>query len=245
MKSGQTVISFQDVTKQFPVQTDRTAKELIPSLVKGKSWAKTHTVFSKINFEIEKGETIGIVGKNGAGKSTILKLIAGVTYPTQGHVKVRGQVAPMIELGAGFHHELTGYENIFLNGAILGMSKAEIESHVAEIIEFSELQDFIHVPIKRYSTGMYMRLAFSVAIQTNAPVILIDEVLAVGDAKFQEKCLTKLEEIKKNSNRTIVFVSHNQKDVIRFCERALLIDNGNLAVDGSPEKIFKEYNALA
>ena len=238
-------ISFQNVTKRFPIQTERTAKELIPSLIKGQSWAKLHTVFSGISFDIKQGETVGIVGKNGAGKSTILKLIAGVTHPNSGKVVVEGAVAPLIELGAGFHHELSGYENIFLNGAILGLSKKQIESKVEKIIEFSDLSNFIHTPIKRYSTGMTMRLAFSVAIQTEAPILLIDEVLAVGDVEFQKKCLMVLKKIKKESKRIIVFVSHSEVDVRRFCERALLIQEGKLVLDSTPEKVFDKYNALS
>lgn len=237
-------ISFKNVTKDFYLQEDKTFKELIPSILGGKSWAKKLIVFSDVSFEIKKGETVGIVGKNGAGKSTILKLIAGVTYPTSGHVKVNGKVAPLIELGAGFHSELSGYENIFLNGAILGMHKKEIENQIESIIEFSELREFIHMPVKKYSSGMYMRLGFSVAIHTNADIILIDEVLSVGDAAFQDKCLDYLKEVKKARNKTIIFVSHNEDAISDFCERAILLNHGKLIIDDKPQSVFREYHKV-
>lgn len=236
------IIQFKKVTKKFWLQEDRTFKEFLPNLLLGKSWAKILTVLSDISFEITAGETIGIVGKNGAGKSTILKIIAGVTSPTKGEVVVAGKVAPLIELGAGFHHELTGYENIFLNAAILGMHKQEVMAQVDNIIQFSGLEDFINIPVKRYSSGMYARLAFSVAIHTNAPILLIDEVLAVGDAAFQEKCLKKLKELKKEKSQTIIFVSHSEKEVKNFCERAILLENGQLIIDDTPSKVFDQYH---
>ncbi|MEX0895723.1 MAG: ABC transporter ATP-binding protein [Patescibacteria group bacterium] len=237
-----TSITFNQVSKSFYLQEDKTVKELLPSIIQGKSWMKKKIALKNISFSIRQGETVGIVGKNGAGKSTIMKLIAGVTYPSSGSVQVGGKVAPLIELTAGFHHELSGYENIFLNAAILGMHKKEIQEQVTSIIEFSNLADYIHVPLKRYSTGMQMRLAFSVAIHTNAPILLIDEVLAVGDVEFQEKCLRKLTEIKAETNSTIVFVSHDQQAVEKFCDRALLLEDGELVADGSPQRIFDTYN---
>lgn len=237
-------ISFENVTKDFYLQEDKTFKELIPSILGGKSWAKKLTVFSNISFDIKIGETVGIVGKNGAGKSTVLKLIAGVTYPSSGHVKVNGKVAPLIELGAGFHSELSGYENIFLNGAILGMHKKEIENQVKDIIEFSELGKFIHMPIKKYSSGMYMRLGFSVAIHTNAEILLIDEVLSVGDAAFQKKCLDYLQEVKKAKDKTIIFVSHNEEAVEEFCDRAILLNQGKVIIDDKPQSVFHIYHKI-
>lgn len=236
------IIEFNHVTKQFMLQEDRTFKELIPSLLLRRPISKKYKALSDLNFTINEGETVGIVGKNGAGKSTILKLIAGVTYPSSGTVKIHGRVAPIIELGAGFHHELSGYENIFLNAAILGMHKIEIEQKLSSIIEFSELEKFIHVPIKKYSTGMQMRLAFAVAIHIDAPILLIDEVLAVGDEAFQKKCLAYLETIKQNHNKTIVFVSHAQEAVEEFCDRALLIQEGQLLLDDTPKKVFSKYD---
>ena len=237
-------LKFSNVSKEFAFQEDRTIKDIIPSLFSGKGWARKHLVFSNMNFEINQGETVGIVGKNGAGKSTLLKLIAGVTKPSTVEVAVTGRVAPVIELTAGFHHELTGLENIYLNAAILGLHKAEVEERLDAIIEFSELSEFINVPVKKYSTGMFMRLGFSIAIQMDAPIILLDEVLAVGDADFQEKCLVYLEGIKKAKDKTIIFVSHDEESVSRFCDRALLIHDKKLLTDDTPRKIFKQYNAL-
>jgi len=236
------IIEFIHATKQYILQEDRTFKELIPSIVFRRPLSRKYKALNDLNFSIYEGETVGIVGKNGAGKSTILKLIAGVTYPSQGKVSIKGRVAPIIELGAGFHHELSGYENIFLNAAILGMHKLEIEQKVESIIAFSELENFIHVPIKKYSTGMQMRLAFAVAIHIDAPILLIDEVLAVGDEDFQKKCLQYLSELKKTHKKTIIFVSHAREAVEEFCDRALLIEEGRLVMDGSPKKVFAKYD---
>lgn len=243
MDNSQSIV-FKNVTKQFLLQDDKTFKEALPSLILGKPWAKEFTALSNISFEIKKGETIGIIGKNGAGKSTLLKLIAGVTSPTKGEVIIDGKVAPLIELGAGFHHELTGYENIFLNGAILGLHKKEIEIVVDKIIEFSELKDFIRTPIKRYSSGMYMRLAFAIAIHVDATIMLIDEVLSVGDAEFQRKCLQYLKKVKQEKNKAIVFVSHSEQSVKNFCERVILLDHGRILADGLPVEVFEKYHHI-
>lgn len=239
------VIACKNVTKKFLLQGDKTFKEFLPNLLLGKSWAKEIIALDNISFEINTGETVGIIGKNGAGKSTLLKLMAGVTAASKGEIIVQGKVAPLIEVGAGFHHELTGLENIFLNGAILGMHKKEIEAVVDSIIDFSELKDFIHVPVKKYSLGMYMRLGFAVAIHINAPILLIDEVLAVGDAAFQKKCLNYLRKIKKDKTKTIIFVSHNEEAVRSFCERAILLDLGKIIEDGDPKEVFKIYHQLS
>lgn len=237
------VIQFKDVTKSFYLQEDRTFKEFLPNLILGKSWAKKFLALSNISFDIRRGETVGIVGKNGAGKSTLLKLIAKVTTPTKGQIIIKGNVAPLIELGAGFHHELTGYENILLNAALLGMHKKEIEAVIDQIIDFSELKEFINVPVKKYSSGMYVRLGFSIAVYTNADIFLIDEVLSVGDAAFQKKCLNKMNALKKN-NKTIIFVSHSELSVKRFCDRTILLKEGEILADGSPQIIFQQYNNL-
>jgi len=235
-------IQFDHVHKYFFSQENKTVKELISSLVFRRSLQHKLLALQDLSFNIQQGETVGIVGKNGAGKSTLLKLIAGVTFPTSGIVQVNSKVAPLIELGAGFHHELSGYENIYLNAAILGMHKKEIEERLQSIIQFSELEEFIHVPVKRYSSGMYMRLGFSVAIHTNAPILLIDEVLAVGDVAFQEKCLQKLQEIKKDQEKTIIFVSHNEEAVKSFCDRVILLINGKVVQDGLPKQVFETYH---
>lgn len=241
----ETVIHAKKVTKKFFLQEEKTFKEFLPNFLLGKSWAKQMTALDNISFEITRGETVGIIGKNGAGKSTLLKLIAGVTVPTIGEIVVDERVAPLIEVGAGFHQELTGFENIFLNGAILGMHKKQIEEVVESIIDFSEIREFINVPVKKYSLGMYMRLGFAVAIHVNAPILLIDEVLAVGDASFQKKCLNYLKKVKADKDKTIVFVSHSEESVKSFCERVILLDHGKIIEDGKPEAVFKTYHQIS
>lgn len=237
-----TAITFNHVRKEYLIQDDRTFKDFFPKLLSGKSFRQTYKALDDVSFTIGKGETVGIIGKNGAGKSTILKLIAGVSYPSAGSVTVTGRVAPLIELGAGFHHELSGYENIFLNAAILGMHKKEIASKIESIIAFSEIEPFIHTPVKRYSTGMYTRLAFAIAIHVDAPILLVDEVLAVGDVAFQKKCIAFLQEMKKDREKTIVFVSHDEKTVTDFCDRAILIREGKFEKTGKPSEVLKEYH---
>lgn len=237
-------ISIKNLVKDYISRDDRTFKELLPSLILGKPWAKKHRVFDKVSLEIPKGQSLGIIGRNGSGKSTLLKLIAGVTYPTSGEINIDGPVAPLIELGAGFHHELTGYENIYLNAAILGMTKQEIEKRLEDIIEFSGIRDSIHMPVKRYSSGMYMRLGFSIAVHTDAPILLIDEVLAVGDKEFQEKCLAKLVDLKDNEQRTIVFVSHDENAVRSFCDRVVAIEKGIIICDGTPKEALTAYHKI-
>ena len=236
------VIEFNKVSKRFKKGRKRYLKQALLDIFKQDQedfWA-----LKNVSFKIRKGESVGIIGANGSGKSTILKMIAGVLTPTKGQVKVRGKVGPLIELGAGFHPELSGYENIFLNAAILGMHKKEVEKELDQIIRFSELGEFIHVPVKKYSSGMYMRLGFSIAIHTNANILLIDEILAVGDFKFQKKCLDRLQEIKKDRTKTIIYVSHNEESVLNFCERALLLQNGKLIKDGDPRSVLAEYHTL-
>lgn len=180
-----------------------------------------------ISFEIKKGESVGIIGVNGSGKSTILKLIAGVLVPTKGSVLVNGKISPLIELGAGFHPELTGRENVYLNGTILGLTKKEVDEKFNEIVEFSGIGDFIDTPVKHYSSGMYMRLGFAIAINVEPDILLIDEILAVGDAAFQKKCLEKMKEFHEKGI-TIIFISHSMDLVENFCERKILIDRGKI-----------------
>ncbi len=236
-------ITLTSVTKDFNLQGDRTFKELIPSLIGGKSWAKKLRALDNVSFEINKGETVGIVGHNGAGKSTLMKLIAGVSYPTKGNMVVNGKVAPLIELGGGFHYELNGYENIYLNSAILGMHKKEIDLVLEDIIKFSEIREFLHEPLKRFSTGMVMRLAFSIAIHATADIYLIDEVLAVGDTDFQKKCLDRLQIIKESKEKIIIFISHDENSVRNFCDSAILLDHGKMILDGIPKEIFNKYSS--
>ncbi|HPS40786.1 MAG TPA: ABC transporter ATP-binding protein, partial [Candidatus Woesebacteria bacterium] len=215
-----TVIKFQNVTKKFAFQSQKTFKEFLPALIKGEETSKGFTALDNISFEIEKSDSMGIIGPNGSGKSTILKLIAGVMSPTVGKVEVKGQISPLIELGAGMHPELTGRENIYLNGAILGLKKKQIDTNLQSIIDFSEIEEFIDQPVKHYSSGMYMRLAFAIAVHVNPEILIVDEILAVGDVAFQEKCFRKMEEFKQNGV-TIIFVSHSLEQIKRFCNKAI------------------------
>ena len=195
---------------------------------------------SEIDFKINQGEKVGIIGKNGAGKSTLLKLLSRVTEPTTGQIKVRGRISSLLEVGTGFHPELTGRENIFLNGVILGMSRHEIRKKFDEIVYFAGVEQFLETQVKHYSSGMYMRLAFSVAAHLEPEVLVIDEVLAVGDADFQKKCLGKMEDI-SSSGRTVVFVSHSLQTVTSLCNRCILLDKGQILMDGHPSKVILEY----
>lgn len=226
------MIEFKNVVKDYPLFHQKTLKELIDAIFKKRKTIERVRALKNVSFTINKGETVGIIGKNGAGKSTLLKLIAGVSSPTSGTVHVKGKVSPLIELGAGFHPELTGKENIFLNGVLLGFSEEFIKEKYREIVAFSELdKKFIDMPVKYYSSGMYMRLAFSVAIFVDPEILLIDEILAVGDMAFQEKCMRKMEEFKKNG-ATIVFVSHSMKTVKDFCSRVIYLKEGKVVWDG-------------
>lgn len=235
------VISFANVNKYFYLQHQKTIKELFQAIVKrGKKRSRIHAL-QDVSFEIKKGETVGIIGRNGAGKSTLLKLIAGVSDPTSGKVSVSGRIAPLIELGAGFHPELTGKENIFLNGVILGLSEKYLVEKFPEIVAFSEIeQKFIETPVKYYSSGMYARLAFSVAMFMDPEILLIDEILSVGDAEFKKKCFAKMEEFKKK-NVTIVYVSHANKIVKSFCDRAIYLKQGKVVYDGDSKTAVNMY----
>ena len=239
--TSEPVIKFDHVTKNFSKLTQKTFKEFIPALIRGERTEESFTALNDISFEIKKGETIGIIGPNGSGKSTILKLIAGVMSPNSGKISVKGKISPLIELGAGFHPELTGIENIYLNGAILGLSRKEITKNLQSIIDFSELQEFINQPVKHYSSGMYMRLAFAVAIHVNPEILIVDEILAVGDQAFQEKCFKRMEEFKKSKDVTIIFVSHSLGQVEKFCTRCLYINNHQVQYDGSPKIAIEKY----
>ena len=198
-----------------------------------------------IDLEINKGDTVGVIGKNGAGKSTLLKILSRVTSPTKGSFKVRGRVASLLEVGTGFHPELTGRENIFLNGAILGMRKAEIRHHFDEIVEFAGVARYVDTPVKRYSSGMYVRLAFAVAAHLESEILIVDEVLAVGDAAFQKKCLGKMREISGNDGRTILFVSHNMNSIRTICNRGVLLQDGLVKLDADVESVLREYQSSA
>jgi lipopolysaccharide transport system ATP-binding protein len=196
-----------------------------------------------INFKVKKGEVVGIIGKNGAGKSTLLKLLSKVTKPTTGFIKTKGKLASLLEVGTGFHNELSGRENIFLNGAILGMSKLEIKSKLDEIIEFSGCRRYIDTPVKRYSSGMHVRLAFAVAAHLDPDVLIVDEVLAVGDAEFQRKAIGKMKEVSTGGGRTVLFVSHNMASIKNLCSRAILLENGMVSFDGTVDKAIELYKS--
>jgi len=227
---SESVITFHNVSKKFskqPVLNNSLRDELVSvitgrkcrdELAEGEFWA-----LQDISFAIKKGECIGLQGPNGSGKSTILKLISNVTYPTKGCLNVRGKVAPLIELGAGMHPDLTGIENIYMNGTILGSSIRELKRNIPEIIDFSGLDDFINVPVKKYSSGMFLRLAFSIAVHSPADIFLFDEVLAVGDEGFQLKCLDRIKTILKN-NRTVLIVSHDSATLRRICDNVITLE---------------------
>jgi len=195
-----------------------------------------------ISFDVRQGDRVGIIGRNGAGKSTLLKILSRITEPTKGEIRIKGRVASLLEVGTGFHPELTGRENIFLNGAILGMSRAEIRSKFDEIVEFAEVERFLDTPVKRYSSGMYVRLAFAVAAHLEPEILVVDEVLAVGDAQFQKKCLGKMEDVSKNEGRTVLFVSHNMSAIKYLCNKGILLSAGTIDSVDDIGKIIDRYN---
>ncbi|MEN3013090.1 MAG: ABC transporter ATP-binding protein [Endomicrobiia bacterium] len=242
----ETVVIFKDVTKYYPLYHSFIGiKNFLFNLPLAIKELKRNKLCAlrNISFEIYKGETVGIIGHNGAGKSTILGLIAGVLKPTNGEIIVKSKVVGLLELSAGFHPDLTGYENIILNGILLGMTKKEILSKVDEIVGFSELDEFVFQPIRTYSTGMLARLGFSVAINAPADILLIDEVLAVGDINFQKKCYKKIEEI-KSQNKTIIFVSHDLENVLRLCNRVILLHHGEVIKDGDTYEVIDYYKKV-
>jgi lipopolysaccharide transport system ATP-binding protein len=206
----------------------------------GNRVGETIWALKDVNFEVKQGEVLGIIGRNGAGKSTLLKVLTGITAPTRGQVKAKGRVASLLEVGTGFHPDLTGRENIYLNGAILGMKKAEIDRKFDEIVAFSEVEQFMSTPVKRYSSGMYVRLAFAVAAHLDPDILLVDEVLAVGDAEFQKKCLGKMQDVAEGG-RTVLFVSHNMASVNRLCRRVIIVDQGNITMDAEAEEATAKY----
>ena len=233
-------IEIQNLTKKFRIYADQghSLKEKMLSAKRRKY--EERTVLDGISLTVEPGEAIGLVGKNGCGKSTLLKLMSRILYPESGSVRLNGRVSSLIELGAGFHPDMTGRENIFTNASIFGLTHKEIEEQLDEIIAFSEMEEFIDNPVRTYSSGMYMRLAFSVAIHVGADILLIDEILAVGDAAFQAKCFERLMEIKA-SGTTIVIVSHSMGQLERICDRTVWIDNGRIRMEGAPNEVHPAY----
>ena len=233
-------IQVCDVYKTFNLIFDKphTLKErFIKSKIRKK---QTFEALKNININITEGEMIAIIGNNGSGKSTLLKLISKIIYPSKGKIITSGKVTSLLELGAGFHADFTGRENIYFNASIFGLTKKEIDKRINDIIEFSELNEFIDLPVRTYSSGMYMRLAFSIAIHVDAEILLFDEILAVGDQHFQQKCFNKLEEI-KNNNKTIVVVTHNLDSVVELCNRTIWLDKGAIRMDGPSKEVVTEY----
>lgn len=234
------VIEVKNVTKTFKIYLDKSNSLKERTLFWKRNKYELRNVINGINFNVKKGEAVGLIGHNGCGKSTTLKLLSKIMYPDSGEIITRGRVSSLIELGAGFHPDMTGRENIYINASIFGLSKKEIDERIDEIISFSELEEFIDIPVRTYSSGMYMRLAFSVAINVNADILLIDEILAVGDVTFQTKCFNKLRQIKAEGT-TIVIVSHSLGQIEEICDRSIWIDKGLIRAQGVPRSVHLEY----
>jgi ABC-type polysaccharide/polyol phosphate transport system ATPase subunit len=245
MSYDQPVIRLENVTQRFRVIHERpdTMRELFSKMFRHNASFHDFEAVKNASLEVTKGQALGIIGRNGSGKSTLLKIIAGVYRPTSGTVEVNGTLAPLIELGAGFHHELTGRENILLNGLLMGYSKREMQEREQSIIDFADIGEFIDAPVKQYSSGMYMRLAFSVATEVNPQILLVDEILAVGDIGFQEKCFERISKFRE-AGKTIVMVTHIMANLQRICERAVLIDHGSILVDSTPDEAVALYHNL-
>lgn len=238
------MIQADNITVCYRMSHDKikSIKEYLVALIKHKLQYEEFYALRGVSFHVNKGEVIGIVGKNGAGKSTLLKVIAGILRPTEGSVAVRGNVVPMLELGSGFDCDLTGRENIFLNGAILGYSEEFLKERYNDIVEFSELGSFIDIPVRNYSSGMMMRLAFAIAAQVNPDVLIVDEILAVGDAAFQEKSYARMMELMSHGT-TVLLVSHNIEQIRRLCDRVIWLDHGTVLADGDTNEVCDRYMA--
>ena len=233
-------ISVKDVYKNFNVYLDKanTIKEKL--LFWSRNRKEKREVLKGINLNIKKGEAVALIGTNGSGKSTLLKLMTKILYPNSGTIEINGKLTSLLELGAGFHPDFSGRENIYFNASIFGLTKKEIDEKLNDIIEFSELKNFIDNPIRTYSSGMFMRLAFAVAINVNADILLVDEILSVGDEHFQNKCIEKMQELKKQG-KTMVFVTHSMESVKKLCSRAVWLYNGEIQMDGNSDEVIKKY----
>lgn len=241
MKKEQNSIVVDHVTKTFNVYLDKsnTIKESLLSLFK-RNRKEKRVVLDDINLKIKQGEAVALIGVNGSGKSTLLKLMTKIIYPNKGRIFTHGKLTSLLELGAGFHPDFSGRENIYFNASIFGLTRREIDSRLDQIIEFSELGEFIDNPVRTYSSGMYMRLAFSVAINVDAEILLVDEILAVGDQHFQDKCINKMKELKQQG-KTMVFVTHSMAQVKELCDRAVWIHEGHIKEDGSVNEVVEHY----
>ena len=241
-------IKVENLSKLFQIGKSRNGnlRETLSSLFHFGTNAEStdYWALKDVSFEIKKGEAVGIIGKNGAGKSTLLKILSRITQPTHGRIEITGRVSSLLEVGTGFHPELTGKENVFLNGTILGMKRVEIKAKFDEIVAFSGVEKFINTPVKHYSSGMYVRLAFAVAAHLEPEILIVDEVLAVGDAEFQKRCLGKMEDVSKNEGRTILFVSHNMQAINVLCQNGLLLEEGKLEASGSIKDVINRYNSV-
>jgi ABC-2 type transport system ATP-binding protein len=238
----ETAIKVESVSKLFklPHEKQSSIKSAFVNLFRSKKGYELQKALDDISFEVKKGEFFGIVGRNGSGKSTLLKLLAGIYNPTAGHIQVNGKLTPFIELGVGFNPELTGRENVFLNGALLGFNRKDMKAMYQDVVSFAELERFMDQKLKNYSSGMQVRLAFSIAIRAQSDILLIDEVLAVGDAAFQRKCFSYFGDLKKNK-QTVIFVSHDMASVRKYCDRAILINEGSITAEGMPSEVVPEY----
>lgn len=241
MQENSTIkIKVKNVYKTFDVYLDKANSLKEKILFWNRNNKERREVLKDINLEIKEGEAVALIGVNGSGKSTLLKLMTKIIYPNKGQVETYGKLTSLLELGAGFHMDFSGRENIYFNASIFGLTKKEIDNRLNEIIEFSELGEYIDNPVRTYSSGMFMRLAFSVAINVDAEILLVDEILSVGDQHFQEKCLNKMKELRQEG-KTMVFVTHSLDSVKELCNRAIWLHNGEVKIDGEPEEVIEEY----
>jgi ABC-type polysaccharide/polyol phosphate transport system ATPase subunit len=235
-------VKLEAVTQRFRVIHERpdTLREVFAKFLRNKVIYHDFDAVSKVSLEVPHGQMLGLIGRNGSGKSTLLKIISGVFRPTSGRVTIRGSLAPLIELGAGFHHELTGRENIALNGLLMGYSREDMKAREQSIIDFAEIGEFIDAPIKQYSSGMHTRLAFAVATEVNPDILVLDEILAVGDTAFQQKCFARIERFRR-AGKTILFVSHAMPSIKDYCDRVIVLDKGAIIADGEPHEVVDFY----
>lgn len=244
MKNDENIIEVNNVSMRFNLAEEKTdtVKEYILKLLTGKLRFNEFYALKNVSFNVKRGESVALIGKNGSGKSTMLKCIAGVLYPTTGSIEVRGSIAPLIELGAGFDPDLTARENIYMNGAVLGHDRKFMDEHFQSIVDFAELWDFIDVPVKNYSSGMVARLGFAIATEVSADILVVDEILAVGDFRFQQKCKERMADMMKGGT-TLLFVSHNEEQVKELCQKAVWLEHGTVKMIGPTQEVCDTYSA--